>query len=357
MCLGISKSLNMSLDVLLEAADVLEKQKVASILTSMHEYDKNFATHKSNHDGGDMYHRERESIHHAHYRSVETNAAGPSTPPISEENVNRSSSPINNNRRRRPQPKLTMTGNYHLLKRTRVSESNEASNISVSPESSDEKFNKSVPPSKELYTFEVENEHPGPRGSRGSSSHSGSETWVTRSIHNQMEKNRRAQLRVYMNNLRDVIPSGPNRRKLTTLTLLQNARAYIQSLKEHEDEYEHDKQKLWRRHLRLRDFLCQLNGSTVLTVPGIPITPGIRKFTVDSPQAMDTSTSPRPDQVYLEDEYVSREPQESNTRGGGTRDRVDRADTVSELSDESDSIGTFSNSDGGETVVSPDKDL
>ena len=34
----------------------------------MHEYDKNFATHKSNHDGGDMYHRERESIHHAHYR-------------------------------------------------------------------------------------------------------------------------------------------------------------------------------------------------------------------------------------------------------------------------------------------------
>lgn len=275
----------MSLDVLLEAADVLEKQKVASILTSMHEYDKNFATHKSNHDGGDMYHRERESIHHAHYRSVETNAAGPSTPPISEENVNRSS--------------------------------------------------------------------------RGSSSHSGSETWVTRSIHNQMEKNRRAQLRVYMNNLRDVIPSGPNRRKLTTLTLLQNARAYIQSLKEHEDEYEHDKQKLWRRHLRLRDFLCQLNGSTVLTVPGIPITPGIRKFTVsvDSPQAMDTSTSPRPDQVYLEDEYVSREPQESNTRGGGTRDRVDRADTVSELSDESDSIGTFSNSDGGETVVSPDKDL
>ncbi|KAL5248962.1 hypothetical protein ACHWQZ_G017982 [Mnemiopsis leidyi] len=309
MCLGISKSLNMSLDVLLEAADVLEKQKVASILTSMHEYDKNFATHKSNHDGGDMYHRERESIHHAHYRSVETNAAGPSTPPISEENVNRSS--------------------------------------------------RSVPPSKELYTFEVENEHPGPRGSRGSSSHSGSETWVTRSIHNQMEKNRRAQLRVYMNNLRDVIPSGPNRRKLTTLTLLQNARAYIQSLKEHEDEYEHDKQKLWRRHLRLRDFLCQLNGSTVLTVPGIPITPGIRKFTVsvDSPQAMDTSTSPRPDQVYLEDEYVSREPQESNTRGGGTRDRVDRADTVSELSDESDSIGTFSNSDGGETVVSPDKDL
>ena len=62
---------------------------------------------------------------------------------------------------------------------------------------------------------------------------------------------------------------------------------------------------------------------------------------VDSPQAMDTSTSPRPDQVYLEDEYVSREPQENNTRGGGTRDRVDRADTVSELSDESDSIGTF----------------
>ena len=56
---------------------------------------------------------------------------------------------------------------------------------------------------------------------------------------------------------------------------------------------------------------------------------------------MDTSTSPRPDQVYLEDEYASRDPQENNTRGAGARDRVDRADTVSELSDESDSIGTF----------------
>ncbi|XP_063690194.1 max-interacting protein 1-like isoform X3 [Bolinopsis microptera] len=275
----------MSLDVLLEAADVLEKQKVASILTSMHEYDKNFNNNKSNHEGSDddTYSLQREGVHHTHYRdrSVEGESAGPSNPPISEEAINRSS--------------------------------------------------------------------------RGSSSQSGGETWHTRSIHNQMEKNRRAQLRVYMNNLRDVIPSGPNRRKLTTLTLLQNARAYIESLKEHEDEYEHDKQKLWRRHLRLRDFLCQLNGSTVLTVPGIPITPGIRKFAVDTPQAMDTSTSPPSDQLYLEDEYASREARENNTRS--TRSGGDRADTVSEMSDESDSIGTFSNSDGGETVVSPDKEL
>jgi len=293
----------MSLDVLLEAADVLEKQKVASILTSMHEYDKNFNNNKSNHEGSDDdYSLQREGVHHTHYRdrSVEGESAGPSNPPISEEAINRSS--------------------------------------------------RSTPSSKELYTFEVENEHP--RGSRGSSSQSGGETWHTRSIHNQMEKNRRAQLRVYMNNLRDVIPSGPNRRKLTTLTLLQNARAYIESLKEHEDEYEHDKQKLWRRHLRLRDFLCQLNGSTVLTVPGIPITPGIRKFAVDTPQAMDTSTSPPSDQLYLEDEYASREVNNTRTTRSG-----DRADTVSEMSDESDSIGTFSNSDGGETVVSPDKEL
>ncbi|XP_063690192.1 mad-like protein 1 isoform X1 [Bolinopsis microptera] len=347
----------MSLDVLLEAADVLEKQKVASILTSMHEYDKNFNNNKSNHEGSDddTYSLQREGVHHTHYRdrSVEGESAGPSNPPISEEAINRSSSPINNNQRRRPQPKMTMTGNYHLLKRSRLSDSNETSNMNNNPDASEDKFNKSTPSSKELYTFEVENEHP--RGSRGSSSQSGGETWHTRSIHNQMEKNRRAQLRVYMNNLRDVIPSGPNRRKLTTLTLLQNARAYIESLKEHEDEYEHDKQKLWRRHLRLRDFLCQLNGSTVLTVPGIPITPGIRKFAVDTPQAMDTSTSPPSDQLYLEDEYASREARENNTRS--TRSGGDRADTVSEMSDESDSIGTFSNSDGGETVVSPDKEL
>ena len=47
---------------------------------------------------------------------------------------------------------------------------------------------------------------------------------------------------------------------------------------EDEEEYEHDKQKLWRRHLRLREILCQLSGSAIITVPGIPITPGIRKY-------------------------------------------------------------------------------
>ena len=52
----------------------------------------------------------------------------------------------------------------------------------------------------------------------------------------------------------------------------------FQALKVHEGEHEHDKQKLWRRHLRLRDFLCQLKGSRVLTIPGIPLNPGIRKF-------------------------------------------------------------------------------
>ena len=59
-------------------------------------------------------------------------------------------SPISNNQRRRPQPKLTMTGNYHLLKRTRISESNEASN--VSPESTDDKFNKYV---NSTFTFDI----------------------------------------------------------------------------------------------------------------------------------------------------------------------------------------------------------
>ena len=54
---------------------------------------------------------------------------------------------------------------------------------------------------------------------------------------------------------------------------------------------------------------------------------------------MDTSSSPPSEQVYLEEEYASREAQESNPRN--TRDRPERADTVSEMSDESDSIGTF----------------
>eukprot|EP00116_Pleurobrachia_bachei_P010972 sb/3471234/ len=124
-----------------------------------------------------------------------------------------------------------------------------------------------------------------------------------------MEKNRRAQLRVYMNNLRDVIPCGPNRRKLTTLTLLQNARAYIESLKEHEEEYDHDKQKLWRRHLRLREFLCQLAGKNVLNLPGIPTTPSIRREVSENTNTTNNS------QPALSDPPIPMEDKPAN--GGG----------------------------------------
>jgi len=256
--------------VLLEAADVLEKQKVASILTSMHEYDNTFA---------------KRSEKKVNYR-----------PPISSQ----SSQPcqiivqsVDDGIPRSP------SGRRIFSARRRLATTKLTTKYTVNSD-----------------RFNITDK----------------EGWHSRSMHNQMEKNRRAQLRIFMNNLRDVIPAGngPNRRKLTTLTLLQNARAYIESLKENEEQHEHDKQKLWRRHLRLREILCQLSGSAIVTVPGIPITPGIRKY-------------PSPPGSENLDEAEAKMVVEG----------------VSDLSDESDahSIGTLSNSDGGEAAVSPDKEL
>lgn len=265
----------MSLDVLLEAADVLEKQKVASILTSMHEYDNTFGFSKRN----------EKKVNYRPPCSSQSTELKPCQIIVQsacvDDGIPRSPSGrrIFSARRRLATTKLT----------TKYTVNSDRFNITDK------------------------------------------EGWHSRSMHNQMEKNRRAQLRIFMNNLRDVIPAGngQNRRKLTTLTLLQNARAYIESLKENEEQHEHDKQKLWRRHLRLREILCQLSGSAIVTVPGIPITPGIRKY----------PTPPGSEMEEVEAKMV--------------------VEGVSDLSDESDahSIGTLSNSDGGEAAVSPDKEL
>uniref|UniRef100_A0A0N5AVU4 BHLH domain-containing protein n=1 Tax=Syphacia muris TaxID=451379 RepID=A0A0N5AVU4_9BILA len=46
-------------------------------------------------------------------------------------------------------------------------------------------------------------------------------------IHNELEKTRRANLRGYLDKLKDIVPMGPDSTRNTTLLLLTRAKDYI----------------------------------------------------------------------------------------------------------------------------------
>lgn len=73
----------------------------------------------------------------------------------------------------------------------------------------------------------------------------------SRSTHNELEKNRRAHLRVCLERLRDQVPPGPDVSRHTTLGLLTRARDYIRSLEDKDRMNHRYKQQLRRqqRHL------------------------------------------------------------------------------------------------------------
>lgn len=48
-----------------------------------------------------------------------------------------------------------------------------------------------------------------------------------RAAHNELEKTRRANLRGYLDNLKDIVPSSSDNARNTTLSLLTRARDYI----------------------------------------------------------------------------------------------------------------------------------
>ena len=52
-------------------------------------------------------------------------------------------------------------------------------------------------------------------------------TLLTRSTHNELEKNRRAHLRSCLENLKDLVPVGADSSRHTTLGLLNKAKHFI----------------------------------------------------------------------------------------------------------------------------------
>ncbi|XP_034027126.1 max dimerization protein 1 [Thalassophryne amazonica] len=80
----------------------------------------------------------------------------------------------------------------------------------------------------------------------------------SRSTHNEMEKNRRAHLRLCLERLKSLVPLGPDASRHTTLSLLMKAKDHIKRLEESERKAQHTLEQLQREQRHLRRHLEQL---------------------------------------------------------------------------------------------------
>ncbi|XP_069488225.1 max dimerization protein 4 [Ambystoma mexicanum] len=115
----------------------------------------------------------------------------------------------------------------------------------------------------------------------------------SRSSHNELEKHRRAKLRLYLEQLKQLVPLGPDSTRHTTLSLLKRAKMHIKKLEEQDRKSLNVKEQLQREHRYLKRRLEQLSvhgierlrtdsmGSTISTdseqevdIEGMEFTPG-----------------------------------------------------------------------------------
>ncbi|XP_063051009.1 max dimerization protein 1 [Engraulis encrasicolus] len=80
----------------------------------------------------------------------------------------------------------------------------------------------------------------------------------SRSSHNEMEKNRRAHLRLCLERLKSLVPLGPDSSRHTTLSLLMKAKEHIKRLEEGDRKAQHAIKDLEREQRHLRRRLEQL---------------------------------------------------------------------------------------------------
>ncbi|OCT96666.1 MAX dimerization protein 4 S homeolog isoform X1 [Xenopus laevis] len=80
-----------------------------------------------------------------------------------------------------------------------------------------------------------------------------------RSSHNELEKHRRAKLRLYLEQLKQLVPLGPDSNRHTTLSLLKRAKMHIKKLEEQDRKSLTVKEQLQREHRYLKRRLEQLS--------------------------------------------------------------------------------------------------
>ncbi|XP_071987170.1 max-interacting protein 1 isoform X1 [Engystomops pustulosus] len=83
---------------------------------------------------------------------------------------------------------------------------------------------------------------------------------INRSTHNELEKNRRAHLRLCLERLKDLIPLEPDSSRHTTLGLLNKAKLHIKKLEDTARKGQHQLEVLEREQRFLKRRLEQLQG-------------------------------------------------------------------------------------------------
>nr|XP_020661572.1 max dimerization protein 4 isoform X1 [Pogona vitticeps] len=79
------------------------------------------------------------------------------------------------------------------------------------------------------------------------------------SSHNELEKHRRAKLRLYLEELKQLVPLGADSTRHTTLSLLKRAKMHIKKLEEQDRKALNVKEQLQREHRYLKRRLEQLS--------------------------------------------------------------------------------------------------
>ncbi|TEA25053.1 hypothetical protein DBR06_SOUSAS6010028, partial [Sousa chinensis] len=87
----------------------------------------------------------------------------------------------------------------------------------------------------------------------------------SRSTHNEMEKNRRAHLRLCLEKLKGLVPLGPESNRHTTLSLLTKAKLHIKKLEDCDRKAIHQIDQLQREQRHLKRQLEQLGIERIRT--------------------------------------------------------------------------------------------
>ncbi|XP_072850936.1 max dimerization protein 4 [Pogona vitticeps] len=138
-----------------------------------------------------------------------------------------------------------------------------------------------------------------------------------RSSHNELEKHRRAKLRLYLEELKQLVPLGADSTRHTTLSLLKRAKMHIKKLEEQDRKALNVKEQLQREHRYLKRRLEQLSmqglerirtdslGSTISTdseqevdIEGIEFTPTEMDSSGSASDAEDSLQSNSSDNGY-----------------------------------------------------------
>lgn len=169
-------------------------------------------------------------------------------------------------------------------------------------------------------------------------------TSYSRTTHNLLEKNRRAQLRDCLEVLRQHVPLPD---KLTTLALLQSAKKYIEGLQQKEKEDIDAKMKLQHEQSVLLSRLAELGASHVKCLLSVKThnppppspSPSPCSPSYSNPESVDSTSSFRHKKVKgersesLSDDLDSREDEESMVIDVITHDSEDETSSTTSGSD------------------------